>query len=713
MASNSYEIPELFPQPKSINRLEGASELSIDVRLVTNNVSPLQRKAIRSILTDVGVHVVANKKKYIVMAKVDPASEFDLSSVPENCRKDYYELKISGSEVEIRAPEQEGTVWASQTAATLYKLVMEGRTLPNLLIKDWPNIPTRGIFIENKWGPDRMTIADWCKTIDQLSTMKYNTMGIGMYGCWGSCRFEGGNKPTEFLMVPVPGHENLKTVQTLKWYSPEKDTWYTEEYLPTLREKEDLLTDIIAHAAEKGITVIPFFNSFGHNTFFAREIPEISAKDENGNATGVGYCITSPKTRDFVEKLYTSILDKYYPNGADYFHIQMDEVWPDMPWPDDPMKVGDPWCKCESCQKNKPEQNLLDYVFWLVQMLVSKGVKKVVMWNDQLTRHMSAFDENFVKRLEDAGLKDKLILHWWWYNNEKLNDQTRVALGKKLGIDGWVAPMTCYFNWSNYDYRRPNIDLMMHMSEDEGATGAVSYAVHDPSHLDHEALMAAYAWESTKGQTIDSVQKRWAFSRFGEEADNYIKAAELILKAVRTPNYGTCLNYGYTYSSKNLKEWPRQYPGEALDALEAQPDAIECLKSASALAAEADAILQQILQKPGLMSQDTMCIESLRGEAARIQGIANAFAWMLELRGELKAGMVLKRMSSAASKARDDLADQMAIIEQCKPVWVVPSTLQAVSALLEFLDQLTLDLKKHAARKQAKLIKWTVAKDAE
>lgn len=704
MASKSFTIPELFPQPKVIEKLGGDSDFSLDVRLVTSNVWPLQRKAIRSILTEAGVRVVANKKKYVVSVNVEPADNFNLAKVPAASRKEYYELKINGSELFITAPEQDGTVWAAYTAAALFRLFAKGETLPNIIIRDWPVVPVRGIFVENKWGPDKMTFVDWCKTIDQLSEMKMNTLGIGLYGCWGSCRYEGSNKPTEFLMVPVPEKDSLKTVHNLRWYSPEKDTWNNEEYLPAMRENETLLGDVINYASERGVTVVPFFNSFGHNTFFAREIPEISAKDAKGNPTGVGYCITSPKTREFVEKMYTSILEKYYPNGAEYFHVQMDEVWPDKPWPDEPMKEGEPWCKCSVCKKKKNEENLLDYVFWLVDMLVKKGVKKVVMWNDQLTRHMNAFDAKFVKRLEKAGLKDKLILHWWWYSNAELNDQTRVSIGKKLGIAGWVAPMTCYYNWSWYDYRRDNIDLMMRMCESEGAVGAVSYAVHDPSHLDHEALLAAYAWESCKKLTKDGVQKHWATVHFGDMADKYIDAVEHIHQASIIENYGKCINYTYTYVAG--KEWPRSYPGEALDVLEGKKKASDDLKKAFKHAADAEALLAEIAAIPGLLGHEVDCISSLRGEAARIQAISSAFDYLLDLREKLKDGMVLKSMVTSAAKARDELVNYMAIVEQNKPVWVVPATMQALSTLLAFFEQLIEELKKHAARKQAKLLNW-------
>ena len=62
-ASRRFEIAELFPQPKEIILGEGISELAKDVRLSTSRVLPIQRKALRSILTMAGVRVVANKSK--------------------------------------------------------------------------------------------------------------------------------------------------------------------------------------------------------------------------------------------------------------------------------------------------------------------------------------------------------------------------------------------------------------------------------------------------------------------------------------------------------------------------------------------------------------------------------------------------------------------------------------------------------------------------
>ena len=63
-------LPELFPAVKQIIINEGMTDLSEDVRLVTSNVLPLQRKTMRSILSLAGIKVVANKKNLSLKLKL-------------------------------------------------------------------------------------------------------------------------------------------------------------------------------------------------------------------------------------------------------------------------------------------------------------------------------------------------------------------------------------------------------------------------------------------------------------------------------------------------------------------------------------------------------------------------------------------------------------------------------------------------------------------
>jgi hypothetical protein len=378
----------------------------------------------------------------------------------------------------------------------------------------------------------------------------------------------------------------------------------------------------------------------------------------------------------------------------------LDEVWTDNPNPADALQVASPWCQARASAKHTDEENLRDYILWLVSMLTAKGVKHVVMWNDQLTRHMQVLDESFVRQLDKAGLKNRLILHWWWYSNEGLDETTHVKLGAKLGLDGWVAPMTCYFNWMRYDYRRPNIEHMLGMAHAEGASGAVSYAVHDPAYTDHEALLAGYAWSGMGVGSAGELQEKWA-ECFGIGREAYLGATDAIVKAsTELPALAHTYHYTYTYASKD-QPWPRPYPGEALDTLAAMEgvDVPAQLREAAALGKQAAETLNGVLAIPGLGETPKAAAKSLRAEAARIEGLATVFAFLVELRKSKN------RTGAAATCAevRAQFLESMRVVELGKPTWVVPACMHSLSILLEFLDQLHAELEAGA-----KVLRWSL-----
>lgn len=604
--------------------------------------------------------------------------------VPQQVAGEFYELRIGDGKVTL-AGGPEGLLWGARTLVELVRTGTEGQ-IPAGQIRDWPDLAHRGLFIEDKWGPDRMELADWRELVDRLARMKMNVLGIGLYGCWGGCRYEG--QPTEFLMVSVPDHPQLRTEKHLRWYSPRAATWKTEHHLPRIFE-QDFLGEIVSYGRQRGVTVVPFVNSLGHNTMIPRVLPEVSARDADGTPRQIGYCLSTPATRRFIEDFYSSILDRYYPDGADLFHIQLDEVWPEYADLDDPHKRVDPWCQCAECSQRSAEENLQDYVLWLVQMLIEKGVGKVVMWNDQLTRHMDALDSGFAGRLQEAGLTERLILHWWWYNNEALNDRTRVSIGRDLGLSGWVAPMTCYFSWERYSPTLRNIELMMRMGHDEGGEGAVAYSVHDPGWADHEMLLASYAWNFDAVADPEAHQMVWARSRFGSAADQVISATGLIRAAATQPAVTPCYYYRYSYCQPE-GPWPRPYPEQALVTLEAmEGDSADQLERAADQAGAATTQLLALLNADHNFSADEVaCLRSLAGVAARIAGIAGTFAWLLALRAAAATGAIDPSLVAQCAQVHANLMAALTIMENHMPQWLVPSALMGLGPLLTYMEAL-------------------------
>ncbi|MCQ2396795.1 MAG: hypothetical protein MJ106_03745 [Lentisphaeria bacterium] len=227
---------------------------------------------------------------------------------------------------------------------------------------------------------------------------------------------------------------------------------------------------------------------------------------------------------------------------------------------------------------------------------------------------------------------------------------------------------------------------MTRMGFEAGANGAVSYAVHDPSHLDHEALLAACAWETP--QDAEALRKRWAVSRFGVDARRFLTAVDKLCVATADVAYNACPNYSYTYVQAG-KPWPRHYPEEALEKLEGLgADAREKLLASAALCADADRILCRMMKRDDLQEQDYACLRSLRAEAARIRAYTEAFAWLLTLR---KDGVTRKPTNQEAQAARRQLKSllkQLAVIELNKPEWVMPVCLHAFTPLCQYLEKL-------------------------
>ena len=92
-----------------------------------------------------------------------------MSGVPETARDEYYELELKGNKAVIRAASFAGVLWGVRTLTGIYRAASMGTRMSNLAIRDWPDMPNRGIFVEDKWGPDRMTLSDWCLVIDRMS----------------------------------------------------------------------------------------------------------------------------------------------------------------------------------------------------------------------------------------------------------------------------------------------------------------------------------------------------------------------------------------------------------------------------------------------------------------------------------------------------------------------------------------------------------------
>jgi hypothetical protein len=153
------------------------------------------------------------------------------------------------------------------------------------------------------------------------------------------------------------------------------------------------------------------------------------------------------------------------------------------------------------------------------------------------------------------------------------------------------------------------------------------------------------------------------------------------LLAAHEAPLGPCYHYAYTYTNKDVS-FPREYPGEALDKLAALAgDPAEQLRAAAAKAGEAAKTFAELGEVEETPEHDRSCARSLYAHAARAQGLATAFAMLLDQR----AG---KADAATVKEARGALLESMAVVEQNQPDWVAPASLASLSVLLAAIDQL-------------------------
>jgi len=556
----------------------------------------------------------------------------------------------------------------------------------------------RGVFMEDKWGTDLMTLDDWKGFVDYLADRKMNVLGVGLYGCW-CVQYDGA--VTEFLLTPVPGHPELRKEWVCRWYSTREGQWKERRYLPLMYE-QDFFGDLVAYGRERGVHVVPFVNSLGHNTLFPRKLPEISSKDENGNPKGYGYCLSNPETWEFVSGFYGDIVDRCLrPHGATIFHVQLDEVGPGRGMhPSDPKRVVDPECQCPECSRRPFGERIQDYVIRLTKFLVSRGMEHVVIWNDQLTRHMDLVDDAFIARLKREGIFENLVLHWWWYDPSSIHEKVHPHIGR--GLRGWVGPMTCYFNWSHYRENHRNIASMLAMGHAENAEGAVSYSVYDAANDYDFTLLSEYAWDERGPGPLRAGLDKFAHMTAGPHAPQLAEA----IRAMDTCGEQTPINviiyYTYSYPAAD-QPYPRRYPLEALDTLadlsQWNMEGRSSLTKVRSWSRRARRLLERI---PAEHSGET--VRNLIAEAARYEALSGAFLELMRIRqacaelADLQGSNVNPPAEARTVALRNSrhLAEwfsiMMGLVEANKPDYMVPSCLRDLSVMVEFLLQLRSDV---------------------
>ena len=592
-----------------------------------------------------------------------------------------YTLELRPEGGELTAATERG-LWSG--CQTLRQLLAGADTaIPAVRIVDWPDLRYRGLYVESKWGPDLMELADWRALIDYMASLKLNSLGIGVYGCWV---VQYGGKRTEFLMLPFPEYPELQTPKTLRYFSPGGNRWVTKSYLPAMVE-HDLFGDIVAYARSRQVTVRPHFNSPGHNTLLPVAFPAVAARDADGKPKPFGFCLANPATYELLFALYDSVIDRYLtPHGVDWFHIGLDEVSP-YPGIDEaaPTRLVDPWCQCIECRDKPHGQQLQDYAIRVAQHLKGKGINHITMWNDALD-WIGSLDDEFGTKIRDAGLADHLVVQWWRYHTPVLPPRP------EIGVRAWSTAMGGYWSNLTVESLTANIYDMVTHGARAGAEGADVYCIYDPANDRNYRCLAQFAWNAGSGEDLYQFKSRYARSVFGGRLDDR-RAVEAFsnfdqaFDSIPWTNHvvGSLLYYWHTYPLARARD---RYPRNVIAMLRQNPlrlnQALAGIASHAAAAHDLFHTAGAASASPVLAEHAVEC-DKLTGLWASLTAIwraANLFDARLDDPGAATS------VQTELTTARAELIRIMAELERVKQPYLLPQILRDLSMLLVYIERL-------------------------
>ena len=615
-----------------------------------------------------------------------------------------YRLQVTPEQVLVIGNTPQAVRYGVRTLIQLLQRRSDGIYLREVTIVDWPDMAYRGIYVECRWGPDLMTLNDWRRAIDYLADLKLNVMGIGIHNNWPS-QYDG--KRSEFLLVPSRRYPALNQPKNIDYYSPKAGAWQHLEYLPKM-VLGDFFGQIVAYGRERGVLVRPHYNTPGHNSLIPRVIPETSALDEAGRPTGYGFCLTNPRTYEVMYDILDEIVEHYLlPNGVDWFHLGLDEVWVSRGIDEqDLLRPVSPFCRCPRCREKPWEDHFVDYVVHLSHHLRERGIRHIGMWNDSFVRG-GRMNRALAERFEREGLQDAVVLHWWQYHDYY------DTIHPELGLRRWVVPMTGYFYWENYRDHLDNIWLALAKGHQEGAEGTEAYGVFARCFDRQYHLLADQAWNGRASDRLAEFRDKYIVKVFGQRSTALSEAFREFDEAVRGKyiNLTTSLFY-YTYAYADTPERAHvkaNYPQAVLAQLLDDPLLIRSrlgeiragLARARGLWAGVPPRDAQQAELLAILDLEALRIETVTDVFLRLVSLLKAYEALRHLPSDQRSSQGLQRAATETGALLSALDNLMARTEEQADSYLVPQSLRELSLIRRFLANLQAELAGLLQRLQA------------
>ena len=302
------------------------------------------------------------------LLKIRQVHSFIFSQADENAIPDSagYQLKITPDNVFIMARTRTGAINAMQSLLQLLLLQPDQTTLPCAEISDHPRFGYRGVHLDV--SRNFYPTAYIKRFLDLMALYKMNTFHWHLTDGAG-WRLEIKHYPALTKTAAWRTYANWKDWSTKgRRYSQEGDPNAYGGYYTQAQARE-----IVAYAAQRGITVIPEIEMPGHSEEVLAVYPQLSC-------SGIPYknsefCLGNDSTFIFLENVLTEVMDIF---PSTYIHIGGDEA------------SKKAWRNCPKCQqrirteKLKDENELQSYAIRRMEKFLIAHKRKLLGWDEIL-----------------------------------------------------------------------------------------------------------------------------------------------------------------------------------------------------------------------------------------------------------------------------------------------------------------------------------------
>ncbi|HET9309456.1 MAG TPA: beta-N-acetylhexosaminidase [Candidatus Sulfotelmatobacter sp.] len=259
-----------------------------------------------------------------------------------------YTLTVTDSDAQLNAPTPLGVLNGLATFLQLVQITPNGFAVPAVTIKDQPRFAWRGLLIDV--GRHFIPIDVMKRNLDGMAAVKMNVLH------WHLSDDQGFRVESKtFPKLAGMGSEG-------KYYT------------------QDEIRDLIAYAHDRGIRVIPEFDTPGHSRSWFVGYPELASNPgpytvENENGTQSVTDPTREETYKFMDK-FVEEMGKLFPDA--YFHIGGDEV--DGKFWDSNPKIQ----AFKQAHGMKSNEDLQAYYNQRLEKILTKHHKIMVGWDEIL-----------------------------------------------------------------------------------------------------------------------------------------------------------------------------------------------------------------------------------------------------------------------------------------------------------------------------------------